>query len=307
VVRRAAASAAEAAGAVNVPTLPTARRLPPGMPKSTPTAPTACPCRKRRACRQLHSLAPFLARGGARELALSALSPLPPHPYSFNALKAAWAAWRVRCRHLGQPPQAGDAAVASGAAGRDEAIAGRAGHGARAKTFAAWLAENAPRSLLERGVLDVAGGRGDVAFELATVRGFPVTTIDPRPPAPRSHQRRRWRTPGARRPGYVQARFDAAFVADAANAALLEGCGLVIGFHPDQATDGVIDFAVASGKAVVLVPCCVFAREFPERRRENGGDVTSFEDLVEYCTERLRGSRTEFLPYNGRNLALVRW
>jgi hypothetical protein len=214
----------------------------------------------------------------------------------------------VRCCHLGQPAQEGDEAVASGAAGRDEAIAGRAGHGARAKAFAAWLVANAPRGLLERGVLDVAGGRGDVAFELATVHGFPVTTVDPRPPAPRSHQRRRWRVPGALRPGYVQASFDADFIADERNAALLGGCGLLIGFHPDQATDAIVDFAVARSKPVVLVPCCVFARDFPDRRFADGSDVASFEDLVRYCRERLGPAvRSEFLPYNGRNNALVLW
>ena len=35
--------------------------------------------------------------------------------------------------------------------------------------------------------------------------------------------------------------------------------------HPDQATDLIVDFAVANGKAFAVVPCCVFPTEFSHR------------------------------------------
>ena len=52
----------------------------------------------------------------------------------------------------------------------------------RAKKFAEWLVATFGEEALRRGrgALDVAGGRGDVAFELHTVRGVPTTLVEPR-------------------------------------------------------------------------------------------------------------------------------
>ncbi|KAG2440768.1 hypothetical protein HXX76_003624 [Chlamydomonas incerta] len=47
---------------------------------------------------------------------------------------------------------------------------------------------------------------------------------------------------------------------------LLAGCSLVVGLHPDQATDSILDFALDRGKPFAIVPCCVFPRLFPHRR-----------------------------------------
>ncbi len=38
-----------------------------------------------------------------------------------------------------------------------------------------------------------------------------------------------------------------------------------MGLHPDQATDAILDAALALGKPFAVVPCCVFARLFPHR------------------------------------------
>lgn len=40
----------------------------------------------------------------------------------------------------------------------------------------------------------------------------------------------------------------------------------VVGLHPDQATDSILDFALECGKPFAIVPCCVFPRLFPHRR-----------------------------------------
>ena len=40
----------------------------------------------------------------------------------------------------------------------------------------------------------------------------------------------------------------------------LQACSLVIGLHPDQATDSIVDFAMQFGKPFAVVPCCVFPR-----------------------------------------------
>ena len=41
---------------------------------------------------------------------------------------------------------------------------------------------------------------------------------------------------------------------------------LVVGFHPDQATEPCIDLAMVLGVPFCVVPCCVFPSEFPDRR-----------------------------------------
>ena len=57
-------------------------------------------------------------------------------------------------------------------------------HSLRAEVFSQWLVKafGGAGALAEgSGVLDVAGGRGAVAFELSCVRGIPCTVVDPRP------------------------------------------------------------------------------------------------------------------------------
>jgi hypothetical protein len=41
---------------------------------------------------------------------------------------------------------------------------------------------------------------------------------------------------------------------------------LIVGFHPDQATEPCIDLAKVLGIPYCVVPCCVFPAEFPNRR-----------------------------------------
>lgn len=56
-------------------------------------------------------------------------------------------------------------------------------HAQRACVFAEWLCETYGVEELRRsGVVDVAGGRGELAFELAAKRRIPCTVVDPRCP-----------------------------------------------------------------------------------------------------------------------------
>ena len=44
---------------------------------------------------------------------------------------------------------------------------------------------------------------------------------------------------------------------------------MLIGMHPDQATEPIIDMALKYQKPFAVVPCCVFAHENPHRRLKN--------------------------------------
>ena len=46
----------------------------------------------------------------------------------------------------------------------------------------------------------------------------------------------------------------------------LKNASVVVGLHPDQATDALVDFALASGKPFAVVPCCTYGADFPKRR-----------------------------------------
>ncbi|DBB09818.1 TPA: hypothetical protein ACH3X3_001437 [Trebouxia sp. C0006] len=63
----------------------------------------------------------------------------------------------------------------------------------RASVFCDWLIATFGSEVLSQGsgVLDIAGGRGDVSFELQTVRGIRCTLIDPRPQK-LSKSQRKW-------------------------------------------------------------------------------------------------------------------
>ena len=86
-----------------------------------------------------------------------------------------------------------------------------------------------------------------------------------------------------------------------------------------QATEYIVNCALALEKPFAVAPCCVFAREFPHRRLYSGGStqeegndvgksraVVVFEDFVEYLRRlparsgRPKAERV-FLPYDGKN------
>ena len=93
---------------------------------------------------------------------------------------------------------------------------------------------------------------------------------------------------------------------------VLSGCSVVVGLHPDQATDAAVDFALAHGKPFAVVPCCTYARDFPHRRLppgpgrpKGGGPVTTHAHLVEYLLAKAPGViKSETLPFEGKNVVV---
>jgi len=43
--------------------------------------------------------------------------------------------------------------------------------------------------------------------------------------------------------------------------------GALVGMHPDEATDMIIDIGLRYNKPFAMVPCCVFSQKFPNRRK----------------------------------------
>ncbi|KAG0223217.1 hypothetical protein BGW41_005682 [Actinomortierella wolfii] len=294
-------------------------------------------------------------------------------------------------------------------------------HRERSLHFAKWLIDTFSRDFLAsgRGVLDIAGGRGDLSFELQTRQGIPSTIIDPKPDKGFRKWQRRWvdefkkktarstahetlssptvdkldkvattgtDTPPAtsqsaasvdadmssekcedeegakmdkafesfvptRReyplqttePTRIQAMMDDALVAS--HHPLFEEASILVGLHPDQATEPIVRMALRLRKPFAVIPCCVFSRDNPHRRlprlegdsaeksggstdpcknsdEEKQGDiasqetdsgkeeltrpVTSYDDFVQWLMTLHPGIETTWLNFEGMN-RVVYW
>ena len=82
--------------------------------------------------------------------------------------------------------------------------------------------------------------------------------------------------------------------------AVLRGCSAVVGMHPDQAAEAVVDFGLAMGVPFAVVPCCVHGQDFPNRRL-NGAHVNTHAQLIEYLCAKDPRVAVASLPFGGQN------
>ena len=62
------------------------------------------------------------------------------------------------------------------------------------------------------------------------------------------------------------------------HAALFREASIVVGMHPDQATEPIVRAALRAGKPFAVVPCCVFKTHNTHRRLRDGSKVRTTED-----------------------------
>jgi hypothetical protein len=94
---------------------------------------------------------------------------------------------------------------------------------------------------------------------------------------------------------------------------IIKKAKLIVGFHPDQATESCIDLAHLLGIPFAICPCCVFPNEFPDRRYK-GAKVTNYDQFIEYLKakyhtsnvngETVKVSRLAALKKTSRNIVL---
>lgn len=87
--------------------------------------------------------------------------------------------------------------------------------------------------------------------------------------------------------------------------ALARSCSAIVGMHPDEATEAIVDVALACGKPFAVVPCCVFTRLFPDRRmpHDKASPVTTREEFAAYLAHKA-GAHISRLPFVGANLVV---
>eukprot|EP00658_Telonema_sp_P-2_P006269 TRINITY_DN12399_c0_g1_i3.p1 TRINITY_DN12399_c0_g1~~TRINITY_DN12399_c0_g1_i3.p1 ORF type:complete len:436 (-),score=66.14 TRINITY_DN12399_c0_g1_i3:301-1608(-) len=196
-----------------------------------------------------------------------------------------------RCRSLQRD------GVELNAMGDAEAHSGAEPHSKRAEVFARWLVRQYGIESLNRGagVLDVAGGKGMLSYELG-VLGIKSTVIDPNP---RELPKSRNRVVALDK---VSECFDAEFVRT--NLEFIRSVSVVVALHPDEATEPVVDLSLATEIPFAVVPCCVFANQHPERVGPDGRAVRSIVEFLDFLQHKGEHIRVAKLDFSGRNTCL---
>lgn len=83
---------------------------------------------------------------------------------------------------------------------------------------------------------------------------------------------------------------------------IIQDCSVVVGIHPDQAAEPIINFAQKTRRPFAMVPCCVYPMEFPRRKLPDGTWVRKYEQLIQYLQFRdPEHIHVATLPFEGRN------
>lgn len=183
----------------------------------------------------------------------------------------------------------------------------------RHAAFAAWLVETFGAAALCKGsgMVDIAGGAGELAAEVHARTGATVTVIDPLEDFEHADGTR-W-TSSEDRSAHLGAgcslrreRFNADWVERDASGPdpLLPESSLICGMHPDQATEAIVDVALLLERPFAVVPCCTFNALFPHRRRHNGDGVRVYASFLDYLQEKDSRIQRAVLPVRGRNVVL---
>lgn len=183
----------------------------------------------------------------------------------------------------------------------------------RTKIFVDWLINTFGRDYLNSGtgVIDVAGGKGAISWELQCVRSIKCTLVDPRSVHLSGRQKKYLRKFHKDSFSQLQLalrnpKLDEPLICEFGMDNLFKDCSLIIGMHPDEATDCIVDYSVYYKKPFAIVPCCVYSELFSQRKI--GDDtVASYEQLLDFLQyEKTDKVEKLILPFHGRNIVLFK-
>ena len=166
----------------------------------------------------------------------------------------------------------------------------------RNSEFANFLVEKFGLENIKKGfVLDIAGGKGLISYFLTIKYGIKCKIVDPRGATlPKSKMK------DLKKKKIVIEEIRKMFTLNTCNE-LIDGCSLIIGMHPDEATVDIVDVALSKKINCAVVPCCVFHNKFPDRKLKNGKDVVEYPDIIQFILEKDDSLKTDFLNIKGRN------
>lgn len=197
----------------------------------------------------------------------------------------------------------------------------------RASIFADWILgkRRSDLSSPDHIILDVAGGRKcEVGFELKIKRfrevKAEVICIDPRAA---ESKRPKWKSKimkkvmeknnvGEDQHAVELKHMQAMFNKDLLDKLRHDDQGgqvrLILGMHPDEATEPIVDLALKNGISFAIVPCCVFAHSNPERRlKSSGEEPRTYQQFCDYLMEKDPAIQSDCLGFRGRDRVLYRF
>ncbi|KAI9905483.1 hypothetical protein PsorP6_014401 [Peronosclerospora sorghi] len=178
----------------------------------------------------------------------------------------------------------------------------------RSRIFCYWLVESLGEEFLASGtgVVDVAGGKGDIPVKLWIQRGIQTTLIDPRPMKLGKYNRKlvakASAVKGRTMNPHLLHRLDDKTLK--LYKELFANCSVLVGMHPDEATEAIVDASLTLRKPFAIVPCCVMSRFFPDCRFWDGTPVVTYETFIKYLREKNPSVQSHSLPLAGCNQVL---
>jgi|TARA_Y100000310_G_scaffold274578_3_gene290664 hypothetical protein len=141
-------------------------------------------------------------------------------------------------------------------------------------------------------VADVAGGRGILSYHLHQL-GYDATIIDTRNAHLPSRLQRVLRKQSVKQGRLIEI----PRVIGKVQEVDLRPFDIIVGLHPDDATEHLVREALKLGKDFAVIPCCVFPID---------GAKHSQEDWRAYLASLSADMRTATLPIDGANTVLYR-
>eukprot|EP00956_Cyclotella_meneghiniana_P037021 scaffold133855_cov77-Cyclotella_meneghiniana.AAC.3 len=81
---------------------------------------------------------------------------------------------------------------------------------------------------------------------------------------------------------------------------------LLLGLHPDQCTEDIVDAALKHNTSFAIVPCCVYSDLFPSRRLYDNFPVRSYDTFLKYLMQKDNEIKMTTLPFEGKNVVLYK-
>jgi hypothetical protein len=200
----------------------------------------------------------------------------------------------------------------------------------RHKKLIQWILKTFPHvtDANERHILDVAGGKGELAARLSMCHKLSVIMVEPRIARVEACYRTkvlpklplRWQHSmeehQAQNPNFISERIasyvsqfymyftDETVATSVVLQVALKKSSLLIGLHADNATEAIVNAALHYKVPFVVIPCCVFGNFFQDRCLKSGAHVQSYEQFCNYLLEKDHRFVKETLPFPGRNTAI---